>query len=455
MECATPLLSTIPRRLAAVLAGLFMLLLAGCGTLTAGYPPAAGGGEPSADSPGRRAAARAGQVEAQAAFTAGEQAFLDEAYQEAVEAYGRALEHDPELSGAWVGRARARGKLGDHQAALADWDRAVELRPEDAAVLGDRAECLWRLNEYERAIEELDRALSVVPADDNWTLAWLHALRGDSLRLLDRHDEADPELSEAIERMPDYTFALARRGENRRMLDRLDEALQDLDRAVELQPEDSYAYASRGQTYHQLGRLTEALEDLDKALELQPDYPWASERREEVVAALEAPEEEGSADVPVANVPAAGGSKTDGATGGRAAPPAPATRPLVAVMDFQVENLAASEGRLIVDLLSSALASRQVFRVLERSQRDAILKEIEFSVSGCAEESCQLKAGRLLAADRIVVGSLGRVGGRYILNAKLLQVETGEVAATAYQVFKSLDELVDGCEEVAFSLSGI
>ena len=366
---------------------------------------------------------------------------------------------DPRHGPAWAGLAKAHGKLGDNKAALEAWDQAVRLAPGDARIRGDRAECLWRLDEYEQAIEELDRALSVVQDDDNWTLAWLHALKGDSLRLLERHEEADPELTEAVERMPDYVFALARRGENRRMLGLLEESILDLDRAIEEEPGESFAWASRGQAYHQLQMLDQALADLDKALELQPDYPWASDRRKEVLEKRNASGAGGGAAASsggAASGAASSGAKTGGAVGGgRAASPASVNLPLVAVMDFQVENLAASEGRLIVDLLSSALASRQVFRVLERSQRDAVLKEIEFSSSECAEESCQLKAGRLLAADRIVVGSLGRVGGRYILNAKLLQVETGEVAATAYQVYRSLDELVDGCETIAFTLSGI
>jgi hypothetical protein len=50
------------------------------------------------------------------------------------------------------------------------------------------------------------------------------------------------------------------------------------------------------------------------------------------------------------------------------------------------------------------------------------------------------------------VGSLGKVGQRYILNAKMLDVRTGEAVSTAYKVFGSLEELVDGTEGVAWSL---
>jgi curli biogenesis system outer membrane secretion channel CsgG len=126
--------------------------------------------------------------------------------------------------------------------------------------------------------------------------------------------------------------------------------------------------------------------------------------------------------------------------------------PLITVLDFSIENIPKSDGRLIVDLVFSALVSARKYRVLDRGQRDNILKEVEFSLSQCADERCQIEIGRLLAADRIVVGSLGKVGQRYILNAKMLDVRTGEALSTAYKLFGTLEELVDGAEEVALTL---
>ncbi len=58
------------------------------------------------------------------------------------------------------------------------------------------------------------------------------------------------------------------------------------------------------------------------------------------------------------------------------------------------------------------------------------------------------------AADKIVVGSLGKIGNRYILNAKLLNVVTGEAVSSAYEIFKSIEALVDGSEAVAGELIG-
>ena len=92
------------------------------------------------------------------------------------------------------------------------------------------------------------------------------------------------------------------------------------------------------------------------------------------------------------------------------------------------------------------------FDVLDRSQRDNILKEIEFSLSDCADESCQLEAGRMLTADIIIVGSIGKVGTRLALNVQLIDVETGATKSSAANIYASMDALVDGLRILVASL---
>lgn len=125
---------------------------------------------------------------------------------------------------------------------------------------------------------------------------------------------------------------------------------------------------------------------------------------------------------------------------------------VITVLDLEVENMSESEGKLISDLLTSSLISQQQIKVIDRNQRDQLLSEMEFSLSGCVDESCQLEIGRMLSADGIIVGSIGLVGNRYIMNIRLLDVETSEALSTSYKVFKSIDDLVDGCEGIAFGL---
>jgi tetratricopeptide (TPR) repeat protein len=353
---------------------------------------------------------------------------LEGDYSGAVERLDQAIILDPENRLGYAYRSEALRLRGDYRAAITDLDRALELWPEDPWSLGRRGEAYRSLAEYQHALTDLNDAI-LLDSNDSYS----YASRGEVYRQTEDYEAAIKDFDRAIELAPEYPWALARRGEAHRMLDALDNALEDLSRAIELAPEDSFAYASRGETYSRLGDFDRAVADFDTAIALDPGYSWAIERRAEAVEA-------GAAET----------ESSDGEDTGNVK--RPEGLPLVAVLGFQIENLPASEGKLILDLLTSALVGTRRFRVLDRSQQEAVLREIEFSLSDCADEKCQIEAGRLLAADQIVVGSLGRVGQRYVISAKLLEVQSGEVLGSAYQVYRSLEELVDGCPEIADSL---
>jgi len=127
-------------------------------------------------------------------------------------------------------------------------------------------------------------------------------------------------------------------------------------------------------------------------------------------------------------------------------------QPIVSVLDFKVEGISVAESTLIIDMLSNAIVKTKQFIVLDRSQRQKILQEIEFSYSECSDESCQLKIGKLLAADNIVIGSIGKVGARFVVNIRMLEVETSRTVGTASEVYKSLEDLVDNCQTIASKL---
>ncbi|MBN2051183.1 MAG: hypothetical protein JW760_12095 [Spirochaetales bacterium] len=127
-------------------------------------------------------------------------------------------------------------------------------------------------------------------------------------------------------------------------------------------------------------------------------------------------------------------------------------KPIITVLDFSVDGVSEAEMRSIINVLSSALFKGGVFTVIDVSQRENVLKEMEFSMSGCTNESCYLEVGKLLSAEGIVVGSLGKVGSRYVLSVKLLKTETAATVSTADGMYADLDKLLDGINEVALEL---
>ena len=78
----------------------------------------------------------------------------------------------------------------------------------------------------------------------------------------------------------------------------------------------------------------------------------------------------------------------------------------LAVLDFTTEAVSSTEMTAIVEFLSAELFKTKKYRVIDVSQRETILKEMEFSMSGCYDETCALEIGKMLSAELIVVCNL-------------------------------------------------
>ena len=126
----------------------------------------------------------------------------------------------------------------------------------------------------------------------------------------------------------------------------------------------------------------------------------------------------------------------------------------LAVLDFKTEAVSETEMNAIVEFLSAELFNTNKFIVIDVSQRQAILDEMEFSNSGCTDDSCALEIGKMLSAELIVTGNLSKVGTRYLMSVKLLETETSKTMGTANGKFGDLDELIDGLDQIAYTLSG-
>lgn len=129
-------------------------------------------------------------------------------------------------------------------------------------------------------------------------------------------------------------------------------------------------------------------------------------------------------------------------------------KPTICVLDFKTSGISRSEMEVFVDYLSSYIVESDQFRVIDRSQRETILKELEFSAADCTDEGCQLEIGKLLAASQIIVGSVGTVGGRHLLTIKMIDVESGQTLRSSSESYGSLEEMIDDTERLAVGFSG-
>jgi len=105
----------------------------------------------------------------------------------------------------------------------------------------------------------------------------------------------------------------------------------------------------------------------------------------------------------------------------------PAGKLNVAVSDISAEGVSRSDATIVADWLRGALVSTGTYNVVERSAMEKILAEQVFQQYGCTSEECAVRQGRLLNVQRMVVGSFGKFIDSYVLNIRVVDVETGRV----------------------------
>lgn len=129
----------------------------------------------------------------------------------------------------------------------------------------------------------------------------------------------------------------------------------------------------------------------------------------------------------------------------------------LAVLDLAAsDGVSASDARMIADRLETELIGAKAYTVLERRRMGEILQEQGFQQSGaCDATNCEVQMGQLLGVDKIVSGSLGKVGGVYSLNVKMLDVGTGKILQShAVDVSGDLSlVLTQGCRQLAQKLT--
>jgi hypothetical protein len=103
----------------------------------------------------------------------------------------------------------------------------------------------------------------------------------------------------------------------------------------------------------------------------------------------------------------------------------------IAVNELIGKGIDTATASIISDRLRAELINSGVFRVMERSEMESILKEQGFQKSGaCDEASCLVDVGQLLGVNRILAGSVGNVGGFWTVSVRMINVVTGEILFT-------------------------
>ena len=128
----------------------------------------------------------------------------------------------------------------------------------------------------------------------------------------------------------------------------------------------------------------------------------------------------------------------------------------IAVLDFKSNGISISEASSISEKLRTELFNNSDYRVVERDKLEAILEEKGLMQSGIVSDENIVNVGGLIGVDRIVVGTINKIGKLYSLSARIVKVETGEILeSVSYEHSGNLSYLLKtGMRNVAFGLLG-
>jgi tetratricopeptide (TPR) repeat protein len=194
--------------------------------------------------------------------------------EDALKAFGQAIETDPAFPDAHGNRGALLAEMGRFSEALADLERAVKLRPNNATDLCNHGGVLSDLGRLDEALVSLDRAIALMPK-----LAPALYNRAEVMAKLRRYAEALANYDQAIAIFPNNAGAHGNRAAVLKQMGRLDEARTAIEQALKIDPNSIETLTNRGNIALEQGRLDEAISDYDRALQANAEFAEARHGR--------------------------------------------------------------------------------------------------------------------------------------------------------------------------------
>ncbi|MBU1355540.1 MAG: CsgG/HfaB family protein, partial [Candidatus Edwardsbacteria bacterium] len=123
----------------------------------------------------------------------------------------------------------------------------------------------------------------------------------------------------------------------------------------------------------------------------------------------------------------------------------------ISVMDLNTSSgLSQKELSLLTDKLLNSLVEYRVYDVVERSKRDEILKEQGFQMTGaCSEASCLVEIGQLLGAQKMIGGTIGKLGAIYVVELRMIDIQSGGIDLSFSRNYGKIADLLSAMKEAA------
>jgi len=121
--------------------------------------------------------------------------------------------------------------------------------------------------------------------------------------------------------------------------------------------------------------------------------------------------------------------------------------PTVVITPFGVRGNAVSrqDVETITDLFVNGMATTRRARIITRADADfnRIMKEHGFQVGDWSDNEKTARFGRVMNAQAVINGEFSRLGNNIVWTARMINVQTGEILATATDRMSNIDQVLD------------
>jgi len=189
--------------------------------------------------------------------------YNDKNNQEALKAFDKAIEIDPNYGRAYAFRAAIYNDWSQYPKALRESEQAIKLDPNFFVSFTGRGVAHTGMGNYREGIRDFNKAIELEPKN-----APAYANRSWAYYELKTYHQGLEDAQKAIELDPNLYYSYYHRGRSLAALGNYQGAVEDYNQTIRLNPIFSWSFFFRGIAFMKLGKEDQALEDFKKAASL-------------------------------------------------------------------------------------------------------------------------------------------------------------------------------------------
>jgi len=200
---------------------------------------------------------------------------------EAVLAWKKAIELEPEDANAHYHLAVSLQSQGQFEEAIAQYKKSLDIKPDNAAAYDNLGVILEGMGKRDDAADHFARSRAAAVAEWKKTAEFYPEdakVRFSLAVALDRQgqlDEAITQYQKTVDMDPENSAAYTNLGVALARSGKLDEAIACFAKCLALTPGSAWAHGNLGAALLEKGRVDDGIEHCRKALEIDPEYPDA------------------------------------------------------------------------------------------------------------------------------------------------------------------------------------